>query len=121
MPAQTVIQLRNDTAANWTTANPVLALGEIGVENDTRFQKVGDGTTAWTSLAYMGAALTGTAGGDLTGSYPNPTLGAVGTAGTYRSVTTDSRVVLPLVRTQQLCLVMALRMPCLTLTLLLPV
>jgi len=29
--------------------------------------------------------------GDLTGSYPNPTLAAVGTAGTYTKVTTDSK------------------------------
>jgi hypothetical protein len=46
------IQLRNDTAANWTSVNPTLAQGEMGVETDTRKFKIGDGSTAWTSLAY---------------------------------------------------------------------
>ena len=41
------IQLRNDTAANWAAANPVLLKGEIGIELDTRKIKVGDGTTDW--------------------------------------------------------------------------
>lgn len=48
----TTIQLRRDTAANWTTANPVLAEGEVGIETDTRKQKFGDGSTAWNSLSY---------------------------------------------------------------------
>lgn len=48
----TRIQLRRDTAANWTAANPVLASGEVGVELDTKGLKVGDGSTAWNSLAY---------------------------------------------------------------------
>lgn len=48
----TQIKLRRDTAANWTSINPVLALGEPGIEIDTRKIKYGDGTTAWTSLAY---------------------------------------------------------------------
>jgi hypothetical protein len=48
----TQIKLRRDTAANWTSINPVLALGEPGLEIDTRKIKYGDGTTAWTSLAY---------------------------------------------------------------------
>lgn len=47
------IQLRNDTAANWTSANPVLAAGEMGVESDTRKAKFGNGTTAWNSLSYF--------------------------------------------------------------------
>ena len=47
------IQLRNDIAANWTSTNPVLAVGEIGVETDTKLLKLGDGVTAWTALAYF--------------------------------------------------------------------
>ena len=47
------IQLRNDTAANWTTENPTLAAGELGIEIDTSLMKIGDGTTAWASLAYF--------------------------------------------------------------------
>mgnify|MGYP003138991184 CR=1 FL=1 len=43
---------RRDTAANWTSANPTLLAGELGHESDTGKWKVGDGTTAWTSLAY---------------------------------------------------------------------
>jgi len=46
------IQLRNGTAAQWTSANPTLAVGEIGVETDTNRFKVGTGSTAWNSLAY---------------------------------------------------------------------
>ena len=45
-------QLRRDTAANWASVNPVLALGEPGVETDTLKVKVGDGATVWNSLAY---------------------------------------------------------------------
>lgn len=46
------LQLRRDTAANWASSNPVLALGEPGVETDTLKVKVGDGITAWNSLGY---------------------------------------------------------------------
>lgn len=46
------IQLRHDIAANWTAANPVLAAGEFGAENDTTLFKKGDGVTAWNDLAY---------------------------------------------------------------------
>jgi len=45
-------QMRRDTAANWTSADPTLAVGEPGFETDTGYVKIGDGATAWTSLAY---------------------------------------------------------------------
>lgn len=46
------IQVRRDTAANWTSVNPVLLQGEHGRETDTGKEKCGDGTTAWNSLGY---------------------------------------------------------------------
>lgn len=48
------IQLRRGTASQWTSANPTLAIGEMGIETDTDQFKIGDGTTAWNSLAYGG-------------------------------------------------------------------
>jgi len=45
------IQLRRDTAANWTSANPVLRAGEFGVETDTLKVKVGNGTSTWTQIS----------------------------------------------------------------------
>jgi hypothetical protein len=48
----TRIKLRRDTAANWTTEDPILAEGEPGLETDTGKIKYGDGTTAWVSLDY---------------------------------------------------------------------
>ena len=51
-----LIQLRRGTASEWTSANPVLALGEPGWERDTGRLKIGDGGTAWTSLPYVTAA-----------------------------------------------------------------
>lgn len=50
---------RRDTAENWTTKNPILAAGEIGVElppsgqTAARF-KVGTGTHPWNDLPYAG-------------------------------------------------------------------
>ena len=43
---------RHDTAANWSTINPVLALGEMGVETDTNQFKLGDGATSYNELPY---------------------------------------------------------------------
>jgi hypothetical protein len=44
------IQLRRDTAANWTSSNPVLRAGEFGVETDTLKFKIGNGSSTWTQI-----------------------------------------------------------------------
>lgn len=53
-----IIRTRRDIATNWTTENPVLALGEQGYETDTGKLKFGDGTTSWNNLPYFRGALT---------------------------------------------------------------
>ena len=52
MAVQTVIKVRRDTAANWTSTNPTLAAGEMGLETDTNLFKFGNNTDAWTALNY---------------------------------------------------------------------
>lgn len=56
MPVQTVIKVRRDIAANWTSVNPVLESGEIGFETDTNQLKIGDGVLTWTALTYASGA-----------------------------------------------------------------
>jgi hypothetical protein len=46
------IQVRRGLASEWTSANPVLAAGEMGVETNTNLFKFGNGTSTWTALAY---------------------------------------------------------------------
>jgi len=58
MPVQTVIKVRRDTAANWISTNPTLAAGEMGLETDTDLFKFGNGTSAWTALAYSSSSRT---------------------------------------------------------------
>lgn len=56
MPTATTVPVkmaqRRDTAANWTSSNPTLLAGEIGIESDTNKIKLGTGSTSWTSLSY---------------------------------------------------------------------
>jgi microcystin-dependent protein len=54
MPAVNTIQLRRDTAANWTSVNPTLAIGELGFETNTRLIKAGNGANNWSTLPYLG-------------------------------------------------------------------
>jgi len=76
MAVVTQIQIRRGTAAQWTSSNPILAAGEQGFETDTNKFKIGNGSTAWTSLAYAAGtgtvtsitAGTGLSGGTITSS-----------------------------------------------------
>ena len=49
----TKIQLRRDTAANWTSTNPTLSSGEIGFETNTGKFKIGNGSSVWSALDYF--------------------------------------------------------------------
>lgn len=49
------LKQRRDTAANWITADTVLAAGERGLETDTGKEKMGDAATTWTNLPYLPA------------------------------------------------------------------
>jgi len=48
-------RVNTKTASTWTSTNPVLAEGEVGHESDTGKIKVGNGSTAWSSLSYTSA------------------------------------------------------------------
>jgi hypothetical protein len=76
MAVVTQIQIRRGTAAEWTSANPTLAAGEWGFETDTKKGKIGDGTTAWNSLAYVLGV------GDIDGVTAGTGLSGGGTSGT---------------------------------------
>ena len=54
--------MRRGTAAQWSTANPILASGEHGYETDSGKEKIGNGATAWNTLPYSQAIGAGPAG-----------------------------------------------------------
>lgn len=87
-------QHRRDTAANWTTANPVLMAGEIGLETDTLKLKAGDGTTAWASLSYVsgsaGSLLAANNLSDLANAATARTNLGLGTAATQATTAFDA-------------------------------
>jgi len=49
------IQIRRDTSANWSGVT--LANGEIGLDTTLKQIKIGDGSTAWGSLPWLGGSL----------------------------------------------------------------
>lgn len=70
------IQLRRGTASEWSTANPTLSEGELGLELDTGKFKVGNGTSAWNALVYASGIQGPTGPAGVSGSN-----GATGPAG----------------------------------------
>ena len=60
------IQIKRGTAADWLAANPVLALGELGLETDTNKLKAGNGTSSWYELQYIAGSGGGGGGGAVT-------------------------------------------------------
>lgn len=51
MARETLIQMRQGSASAWTSANPTLSVGELGVITDNLTVKVGDGATSWSSMS----------------------------------------------------------------------
>ncbi len=49
---QGTVQLRHGTRSDWTNANPLLLVGEAGVETDTGRVKYGNGSSLWSDLPY---------------------------------------------------------------------
>jgi hypothetical protein len=86
------IQIRRGTAAQWTAANPVLIVGELGFETDTKLIKAGDGTTAWTALAYYTGAAPDAL--NLTGTTLAPTIvsSSLTTVGTLTGLTVSNTI-----------------------------
>lgn len=70
------IQLRRGTAAQWTSANPVLLEGELGLETDTGKIKVGDGVANWNTTTYNVSS--GSTVADITIGPDNPASGGGG-------------------------------------------
>ena len=71
----TRMQQRRGTALQWTTADPILNVGEIGYETDTNKFKIGDGASDWSELQYFTDA--GASGGSLEDYVPLTQKGAI--------------------------------------------
>lgn len=53
MNSKTRIRVRRGTSAEWASANPLLLIGELGLDTTTRRLKAGDGATLWNDLPYL--------------------------------------------------------------------
>jgi hypothetical protein len=79
------IQIRRDTAVNWINANPILAIGELGYETNTKQLKIGNGSDNWLTLGYFSPADTNTP----TVAEKQALAGTSGTPGTGNKYVTD--------------------------------
>jgi hypothetical protein len=86
MATTAVLRHRRDTAANWTSNNPVMLSGQLGYETDTLKFKFGDGSTSWVSLSYASS----TSGG---GSLSDGDKGDIVVSGSGATWTIDTGVV----------------------------
>jgi len=62
------IQFRRGLSTFWTSTDPILSQGEIGLETDTGRKKIGNGTDEWTQLGYdipIASAITNTPAGNI--------------------------------------------------------
>lgn len=82
---KTRIRFRRGTAAEFTSANPVLASGEPGFAVDTNTLKIGDGQTAWSSLS----GITGGGGG----SYDDTYVSGVATYASGQAIENETEIV----------------------------
>lgn len=53
MAQTTRIQLRKGTAQEWQESNPILFIGEIGIDTSSYRAKSGDGFSSWNELPYL--------------------------------------------------------------------
>lgn len=51
---KTTFQLKRGNSADWQRINPILRVGEPGFEIDTGRLKIGNGSTEWNTLKYVG-------------------------------------------------------------------
>ena len=78
------IQLRGGTLAEWTSANPIIAIREMVLETDTSQFKIGNGVDNYLDLPYGG--IVGPTGADSTVPGPTGPAGATGATGATGAV-----------------------------------
>jgi len=47
--------LKYDKRSAWASRNPVLLAGEVGIESETQYEKIGNGRDPWSKLDYFGS------------------------------------------------------------------